>query len=646
MNLFENKIHEIIKNNNWKDLVIEIKKNYHNVIDVIKKYKLLKTTKYDFNYKKPLKILSCLIYQDETDYSLTKLETQISFISDSYLSSFFYVFKLAKKNDILKKYNLIKNEIDKENNLLKLLEHTESVFCGINPLPHTITSIEELAEIFSFFFATSKKKQINIFNEVHEIKKELLASGKDIINHIRLENWITLSGGTIRKIKNEIRLFDNQKKFESVQIESYQLKLQRFKRYQKYLKNNSTNLPISFIKKLPMGNYGIAFETDRPVFIMKQLQNAIFCSTYTPIEKYYIDELCHEIHIVNYFDEHFILNKYSPRDLFNFLRFFNILYIDFHTNLFTNKDISTYARKHSIPLRLPQKKFEQFLNVLLKKDFTHLLKAITLDAKQSPAHIDIQYKPFILDKDLYSIPLGIICNSNFIRNTMFITNSHIEDLPQHPDVIDEEYGKYFKNKISGLSYSFNGVKGELDTIFKIDNIIFISENKNPLFGTSDTERLNTFEYVKKATEQRKRFLSLWNNKTTVCNKMTFLDSFNKCIQNYAQKNKINIPFLADSSTEIVFFCTMGNRSANHLSSSDLHIIFIRQMISFLEDQPIIFAGKQVIRQKIGKKKYYLYKGCNAETLKSFIQASDYKKIGFFFFAEKHKISLIQNKSSN
>lgn len=636
---FERKICDIIEQSLWKDFVVEINLNYSDVLEIVKKKNFLKTAKYDYDYKKPLKILSCLIFHSEKDYSLSRIESQLFSVGDYYLTSFFCTIKNAKKNQTYECYNEIRQKININKNLCKFFEFTEAVFCGVRKLPPFFSRVEQIAEIFSLFFATSTKKEINIFNDIHEIDAKLMTAAQQVLQQSLIENWIVQLGGTIKQEKSKMIFYDGQRRLESIAAETFQFRLQRMKLYKKYIAGNETKLSTPLVQKLPRGNYGIAIGTNEPIKLMKLLQNAIYNAIYTPEEKAYICELFHELHFGKYFTSEFILKKYSPHDLITFRRLFFFLFIQFNDHLFSNKDISIFEKMHSLPLRVEQKNFERFLRILFKKDYTDLLKAITLDTKQKSCnHVDIQYTPFILDQGIYAIPLGLIAGSNFVRNVMVATNSHIEDLPGQPDVIDEEYQRFFPQRISGFSYSFNGVKGELDTVFKVDNTIFISENKNPVFGTSFIERKNTFDYADYAKDQRERFLKLWNDKNTKCNKDTFLDYFNKKIINYSNKRKIPIPFLADTSTDIVFFCTMGNRTAIWLSSRELHIIYIRQIISFLENQPIVFAGKNILRASFSKSRGLLSNQIDSITLKSFIEASDYQKVGSAFFAAIHKVT--------
>lgn len=639
MHTFEKKICDIIEQSLWKDFVLEINLNYSDVLEIVKKKSFLKTAKYDYDYRKPLKILSCLIFHSEKDYSLSKIESQLSSVGDDYLTSFFCAIKNAKKNQTYEHYYEIRQKIDINKNLRKFFEFTEAVFCGVLNIPTYFSHVEQVSEVFSLFFATSTRKEINISNKNHEIDNKLIIAAQQVLQQSLIENWIVQLGGTIKLINSKMIFYDGLHRLESLAAEAFQFELQRIKLYKKYIAGNQTKLSTSLIQKRPQGNYGIAIGTNEPIKLMKLLQNAIYNSIYTPEEKAYICELFHELHFGKYFTSEFILKKYSPHDLITFRRLFFFLFIQFNDDLFSNKDISIFEKMHSLPLRVEQKNFERFLRILFKKDYTDLLKAITLDTKQKSCnHIDIQYTPFILDQGFYAIPLGLITRSNFVRNVMVATSSHIEDLPGQPDVIDEEYQRFFPQRISGLSYSFNDVNGELDTVFKIDNTIFISENKNPVFGTSFIERKNTFDYADYAKDQRERFLKLWNDKNTKCNKETFLDYFNKKIINYSKKKKIPIPFLADASTDIVFFCTMGNRAAIRLSSKDLHIIYIRQMISFLENQPIVFAGKNILRASFNKSRGLLSNQIDSITLKSFIEASDYQKVGNAFFAAIHKVT--------
>lgn len=637
MSDFEEKICKLIEQHEWGKLVEEINDNYSEVYEIVKKKNFLKTAKFDFDYKRPLKILSCLLFHCEKDYSLSKIELQLVSVGDDYLTSFFFAIKNAKKNQIYKHYNDIRRNIDINKNLRKFFEFTEAIFCGVRNLPVNFSRVEQVAEVFSLFYATSTKKEINIFNDIHDVDSKMIDAAQQVIQQSLIENWIVQLGGSIKSEKGKMTFYDSLHRLESIAAETFQFSLQRMKLYKKYIAGNETKLSTPLVQKLPQGNYGIAIGTNKPIELMKLLQNAIYKAIYTPEEKAYICELFHEFHFGAYFTSNFILKKYSPYDLITFRRFFFFLFLEFNNHLFLKKDISLFEKMHSLPLKIEQNNFERFLRILFKKDFTDLLKSITLDSRvQSNNHIDIQYTPFILDQGFYAIPLGLITGSNFVRNVMIATNSHIEDLPGKPDVIDEEYRRFFPQSISGLSYSFNGVKGELDTVFKIDNTIFISENKNPVFGTSFIERKNTFDYADYARDQRKRFMSLWEDKTTKYNKETFLDYFNKRIINYSNKKKIPIPFCTDHSTEIIFFCTMGNRTALWLSSNDLHIIYIRQMISFLENQPVVFAGKNIPRAIFDKSRGIFSNKVSAAALKSFIQSSDFRNVGNALFARIRK----------
>lgn len=94
---FERKICDIIEQSLWKDFVVEINLNYSDVLEIVKKKNFLKTAKYDYDYKKPLKILSCLIFHSEKDYSLSRIESQLFSVGDDYLTSFFCTIKKCEK---------------------------------------------------------------------------------------------------------------------------------------------------------------------------------------------------------------------------------------------------------------------------------------------------------------------------------------------------------------------------------------------------------------------------------------------------------------------------------------------------------------------------------------------------------------------
>ena len=319
---FEIKICDIIEQNNWKDFVAEIKLNYIDVLDFVKKENFLKTAKYDFGYKKPLKILSCLIFRNEKDYSLSKIESQLVSVGDDYLASFFCTIKSAKKNQTYEHYNEIRRKIDINKNLRKFFEFTEAVFCGVCNLPLNFTHVEQMAEVFSLFFATSTKKEINVLNDVHAIDGKLIASAQQVLQQSLIENWIVQLGGTIKLENGKMIFYDRLHRLESIAAETFQFRLQRIKFYKKYIAGNVTKLSAPLVQKLPHGNYGIAFETDEPIKFMKFLQNGIYNAIYTPEEKAYVYELFHELHFGKYFASEFILKKYSPHDLITFRRLF------------------------------------------------------------------------------------------------------------------------------------------------------------------------------------------------------------------------------------------------------------------------------------------------------------------------------------
>ena len=81
---------------------------------------------------------------------------------------------------------------------------------------------------------------------------------------------------------------------------------------------------------------------------------------------------------------------------------------------------------------------------------------------------------------------------------------------------------------------------------------------------------------------------------------------------------------------------MGNRTALWLSSNDLHIIYIRQMISFLENQPVVFAGKNIPRAIFDKSRGIFSNKISAAALKSFIQSSDFRNVGNALFSRIRK----------
>ena len=118
----------------------------------------------------------------------------------------------------------------------------------------------------------------------------------------------------------------------------------------------------------------------------------------------------------------------------------------------------------------------------------------------------------------------------------------------------------------------NYSESDLDTIFEIDHVIFISENKNMLFPASFHEARNIVYHYEKAKSQRDTFMKLFKKQDE------------KLFEILDELKEKGIDFR--NAKEIVFYLTFGNRTACQLSTSDLPVTYMNQIISFIENKPI------------------------------------------------------------
>jgi hypothetical protein len=140
------------------------------------------------------------------------------------------------------------------------------------------------------------------------------------------------------------------------------------------------------------------------------------------------------------------------------------------------------------------------------------------------------------------------------------------------DLIHEKYVESLKKMNIPCCGHVSYEESDLDTIFEIDDVIFISENKNMLFPTSYHEARNIVYHYEKAKLQRDVFMALFKKQDKELFKI--LDGL----------KKEGIDFR--NAKEVVFYLTFGNRNVYQLNSLDFPVTYINQITSFIENEPI------------------------------------------------------------
>ena len=223
-------------------------------------------------------------------------------------------------------------------------------------------------------------------------------------------------------------------------------------------------------------------------------------------ELLFLTEGCREMFInFEYLLNFKIYNKLTFFDIIKVHRFFYMIKTFFCTHL------ETYLESNPILV------YRSILPVYKDEDFENLLSNFVLDEEKVSDFIeifswfsgedkifDLQYRPLIGVEDHYIFPLNIFCNSNLLRNSLYIVRKRLYDNNQ-VDPLADILQKVLKEKFEFVEIQVNYKKfdynGDIDVLVKQDDCIFIFECKNTMLPGNIYELRSTYDNIIKGAEQ-------------------------------------------------------------------------------------------------------------------------------------------------
>lgn len=497
---------------------------------------------------------------------------------------------MQKKLKIEKNFRWIKNYINRKKHFLKALVLVERIFCGMEKDENTFLSQEDAALSLSYLLSLYKGN--DIVPETINDNQPQMAEWKILTDAYKIKQY-SLWAFYVDKIDVQIKLIEDKCLIvdkcgilKSFFIDERAFISQRFIRNNEYDAENVRLHSLeqigstlsSFVKYNPQRkNYGFLLIKGTFLYLIKSVKTFLQTREIYKEEDFFLNEAFNELHLGKHVDDPFVLGRYRISELISFFRFFRILY-----NIF---DISVYKKRldkeivnNSLFIRMKKEHLERILKLFFDFDIKPLLDEVTLDMDNKPCVIDMQYTPLLLSHELYTIPLGIMGNSNFIRNFLKHSQSRVDGDGQ-VDLIREKYELFIPNCAYGIGYKYKGTQGDLDLVYRIGNTIFISENKNALYGTSVQEKLIALDDVQKARKQKEKFEKNWKDpefRTLIADKIKVF------FEEHPEKMSFDLIGVCD----VIFYCTMGSRAPLLLSSESLFIVYIQQIKSFFEGVPI------------------------------------------------------------
>jgi hypothetical protein len=174
-------------------------------------------------------------------------------------------------------------------------------------------------------------------------------------------------------------------------------------------------------------------------------------------------------------------------------------------------------------------------------DIFQLLSWSPSDGKQV---VELQYRPFITAGEYCIVPINVLGTSDLVRNALYLSQTRLHNRDKQDPVeraVERIFQRIGASTASGITYSFQGVQGEIDVLAYLDGILFVVECKNSLSPASPFEFRTTLDHVQKGAAQLTRFRELSKHQQ-------FLTSF-------ANRSALSIT----DSTQIVTCIVTGNR---------------------------------------------------------------------------------------
>ena len=642
-------INELIDNSDWDKLRQRFCTDIEKYVGVVKKEGFLRASKYDYNIAKPMAVLCCLMNVDVFDdlKEVEKKANNCPLKCRDYFTSCLKLYSIVpeikecfeglKKRD--KKYDyaslvFVNTSFAKPN--MKTDSLADALSCAIAcsqsfDIENFCMHREKINTVFDKAIKIIEYRNLEVLIDCFDVyveetefdKKRKLRHFdlKDEKNYLYSIKW-GWKRAFLQQISQETDSMNFRKIAESIEdvlnkfIDDYELsKLVKldgnfFVLDGKWSSKKSIRAAVTKLR-LIISRQGIYGDE---IFLSKVIGTELLL----PIE---------------YYEKNFIRKTYSIWNVLCFRRLIVLFYILIRRS-------KPSIQSNYFCLKLNKRKLLCFLQTIVKNKTDQVLN----DCVQNgyTGFVDLRYSSIIQFKESYVIPTEIMVKNNLIRNIMNKLGERARvDGAGEVDLIHERYVESLKKMnipyCGHISYS----ESDLDTVFEIDHVIFISENKNMLFPASFHEARNIVYHYEKAKSQRDTFMKLFEKQD---------EKLFEILDGLKEKG---IDFR--NAKEIVFYLTFGNRNVCQLSTLDFPVTYMNQIIAFIENKPIKIhrLGKDG-DFVIGEKKWRDDAKLTAEQMKKYLEWNKNlpdiarvpmsKKIGKNIFSYQDAGIVISNKS--
>ncbi len=196
-------------------------------------------------------------------------------------------------------------------------------------------------------------------------------------------------------------------------------------------------------------------------------------------------------------------------DLVRIRRLYNILAVMFseaivnHPNLLDIDDIDMFSR---VPV-IHKKQLSDYFDLLFGEDKSSTITRLLIHQVNSESYFDLQYKPLIQFKDYVMFSLGVLANTNIIRNVFYEHSISIAgSLNSDPMQKAVEYGLKQRGLMvkENQKGKFQKKEIEIDIVAYHNGHLFIFECKNSYHPCGPHEMRTSFSHIHKAASQLSR----------------------------------------------------------------------------------------------------------------------------------------------
>jgi hypothetical protein len=199
-------------------------------------------------------------------------------------------------------------------------------------------------------------------------------------------------------------------------------------------------------------------------------------------------------------------------DLLKVWRLFNLLRLTFHQELnrWASEEPELVVRSQLPVFRIADLKsmIEIVGTPQACADIFQLLSWTPTEGKQV---VDLQYRPFITAGEYCLVPINVVGESDLVRNALYLSRTRLHNRDTQ-DPVEPAVARIFQrigaSTASGITYDFQGERGEIDVLAYLDGILFVIECKNSLRPASPFEFRTTLDHVQKGAAQLTRFCEL------------------------------------------------------------------------------------------------------------------------------------------